>query len=134
MKSETTGVMVLEALQTLCALHSPDWVVQVDIQDVEPMLREAKAAFAATGSSRGEKRIESAAEDAMQNLRDRGLNEKAKGLIILVHGNKDENLAALETALCSLSSVCVEDAGILWGYRVDETLRSEAHVSVVATV
>jgi cell division protein FtsZ len=131
MKNETTGAVTLEVLQTLCATLSSDAEVSVDIQDVENLIRNAKIAFATTGAGSGEKRLEDVAEDALRRLEERGLYGKMTGLIVFVRGDGNESMETLQAAIDRLSSICDDDATIIWGQAVDETLDYTARISVV---
>jgi len=92
------------------------------------------SALAESGEAEGENRAISAAEAAISNplLEDTSISG-ARGLLINITGGEDMTLFEVDQAANRIREEVNEDANVIFGSAVDETLAGRIRVSVVAT-
>jgi cell division GTPase FtsZ len=126
--------MSLDAIKITLEITREDLAIGFDMDDVRKIIGGASAAFAAVGTGSGALSLESAALDAAERLRARGLTGGANGMIAAFKAGADAELASVQSAAEKLSTLCEEDADFIFGHSVGDALKGEAVVSVIATV
>jgi cell division protein FtsZ len=109
-------------------------VVNVDFADVKSIMSETGMALMGTGISSGENRSVEAAQRAISSplLEDISI-EGAKGLLINITGDRNMTLNEINEATTLIQKEAHEDANIIWGMVVDEAMKEELRVTVIAT-
>ncbi len=109
-------------------------LVNLDFADIRTVMAEMGKAMMGTGEADGENRAIRAAEAAISNplLEDTSMSG-ARGLLINITGGDDMTLFEVDQAANRIREEVDEDANIIFGSAIDETLTGRVRVSVVAT-
>ncbi len=109
-------------------------LVNLDFADIRTVMAEMGKAMMGTGESEGENRAVRAAEAAISNplLEDTSM-AGARGLLINITGGDDMTLFEVDQAANRIREEVAEDANIIFGSAVDDSLAGRIRVSVVAT-
>ena len=109
-------------------------LVNLDFADIRTVMAEMGKAMMGTGEADGENRAIRAAEAAISNplLEDTSM-AGARGLLINITGGDDMTLFEVDQAANRIREEVDEEANIIFGSAIDETLTGKIRVSVVAT-
>ena len=109
-------------------------LVNLDFADIRTVMAEMGKAMMGTGEADGENRAVRAAEAAISNplLEDTSMSG-ARGLLINITGGDDMTLFEVDQAANRIREEVDEDANIIFGSAIDDTLHGKIRVSVVAT-
>jgi cell division protein FtsZ len=109
-------------------------LVNLDFADIRTVMAEMGKAMMGTGEAEGENRATRAAEAAISNplLEDTSMSG-ARGLLINITGGEDMTLFEVDQAANRVRQEVADDANIIFGSAVDESLSGKVRVSVVAT-
>ena len=109
-------------------------LVNLDFADIRTVMAEMGKAMMGTGEAEGENRAIRAAEAAINNplLEDTSMSG-ARGLLINITGGEDLTLFEVDQAANRIREEVDEEANVIFGSAVDETLDGRIRVSVVAT-
>jgi cell division protein FtsZ len=109
-------------------------LVNLDFADIRTVMAEMGKAMMGTGEADGENRAVRAAEAAISNplLEDTSM-AGARGLLINITGGDDMTLFEVDQAANRIREEVDDEANIIFGSAIDETLTGKIRVSVVAT-
>ncbi len=109
-------------------------MVNLDFADIRTVMAEMGKAMMGTGEAEGDDRAVKAAEAAISNplLEDTSMRG-ARGVLISLTGGYDLTLFEVDEAVNRIRKEVDEDANIIFGSSLDETLNGRVRVSVVAT-
>ena len=109
-------------------------LVNLDFADIRTVMAEMGKAMMGTGEAEGDDRAVKAAEAAISNplLEDTSMRG-ARGVLINITGGLDMTLFEVDEAANRIRKEVDEDANIIFGSSVDETMNGRIRVSVVAT-
>ncbi|HEV7265376.1 MAG TPA: cell division protein FtsZ [Falsiroseomonas sp.] len=109
-------------------------LVNLDFADIRTVMAEMGKAMMGTGEAEGEDRAVKAAEAAISNplLEDTSMRG-ARGVLINITGGYDMTLFEVDEAANRIRKEVDEDANIIFGSSIDETMNGRIRVSVVAT-
>jgi cell division protein FtsZ len=109
-------------------------LVNLDFADIRTVMAEMGKAMMGTGEAEGDNRAIKAAEAAINNplLEDTSMSG-ARGLLINITGGEDLTLFEVDEAANRIRQEVDEEANVIFGSAVDETLTGRIRVSVVAT-
>jgi cell division protein FtsZ len=109
-------------------------LVNLDYADIRTIMAVMGKAMMGTGEADGEDRAIRAAEAAISNPLLEDTNMKgARGLLINITGGSDITLFEMDQAANRIREEVDEDANIMVGMALDETLNGRMRISVVAT-
>jgi len=109
-------------------------LVNVDFADVRSVMTEAGTALLGIGIGSGRSRAIEAAQAAMNSpLLEAARIDGAKGCVINITGGKDMTLEDMTSASEIIYDVVDQEANIIVGAVVDETMEGEIQVTVIAT-
>jgi cell division protein FtsZ len=109
-------------------------LVNLDFADIRTVMAEMGKAMMGTGEADGDNRAIRAAEAAISNpLLEETNMAGARGLLINITGGDDMTLFEVDQAANRIREEVSEDANIIFGSAVDESLNGRVRVSVVAT-
>jgi cell division protein FtsZ len=109
-------------------------LINLDYADIRSVMREMGKAMMGTGEADGEDRAIRAAEAAISNPLLEDTNMKgARGLLINITGGSDITLFEMDQAANRIREEVDEDANIMVGMALDESLNGRIRISVVAT-
>jgi cell division protein FtsZ len=126
--------VLLHAVQGISNLITITGLINVDFADVRTIMSGKGLALMGTGRSSGPSRALEAAEMAISSplLEDVSI-EGATGILVNITGGLDITLAEVNDALSLIEQAAHEDANIIYGNVIDETLRDEIMITVIAT-
>lgn len=108
--------------------------INLDFADIRSVMAEMGKAMMGTGEAEGENRAVEAAEAAIANplLEDASMSG-AQGLLVNVTGGEDITLFEMEEAANRIRREVADDANMIWGSIIDDSMNGKIRVSVVAT-
>jgi cell division protein FtsZ len=109
-------------------------IINLDFADVRTTMSETGMALMGTGIASGDNRSTEAAQKAISSplLEDISI-EGAKGLLINITGGPNMTLSEINEATTLIQKEAHEDANIIWGMVIDEAMKEEIRVTVIAT-
>ena len=109
-------------------------LVNLDFADIRTVMAEMGKAMMGTGEAEGENRAIRAAEAAINNplLEDTSM-AGARGLLINITGGDDLTLYEVDQAATRIREEVDDEANVIFGSAIDESLTGKIRVSVVAT-
>ncbi len=109
-------------------------LINVDFADVRTIMSETGMALMGTGVGSGENRSIEAAQKAISSplLEDISI-EGARGLLINITGGPNMTLSEINEATTLIQKEAHEDANIIWGMVIDDSMKEEVRVTVIAT-
>jgi cell division protein FtsZ len=109
-------------------------IINLDFADVRTIMSETGVALMGTGISSGENRSVEAAQNAISSplLEDISI-EGARGLLINITGGENMTLNEINEATTLVQKEAHEEANIIWGMVIDQTMKDEVRVTVIAT-
>lgn len=121
----------VKGIADLIVVHG---LINLDFADVRTVMSEMGMALMGTGTSSGEGRAIDAATKAISSplLEDTSI-KGATGILINVTGGPDMTLFEISEASKLVQEEAHEDANILFGAVIDESMRGEVRVTVIAT-
>ena len=109
-------------------------LINLDFADIKTVMAEMGKAMMGTGEAEGEGRATRAAEAAINNqLLEETSMAGARGLLINITGGEDMTLFEVDEAVSKVREQVDDEANVLFGSAVDESLAGRIRVSVVAT-
>jgi cell division protein FtsZ len=126
--------ILLQAVRGISDLITVHGLINLDFADVRTIMAEMGMAMMGTGSARGENRaVESAQKAIASPLLDDVSIRGAKGVLINITGGHDLSLHEVDAAASLVQEEADEDANIIFGAVIDETLKDEIRLTVIAT-
>jgi cell division protein FtsZ len=126
--------VLLHAVKGISDLINVHGLINLDFADVKTVMNEMGMALMGSGASSGENRAIDAATKAissplLENVSIRG----ATGIIINITGGTNMTLHEVNEASKLIQSEAHEEANIIFGAVIDETMGDEIRVTVIAT-
>lgn len=109
-------------------------LINVDFADVRTIMNETGGAVMGVGVGKGENRATEAVKKACSSpLLDKIVIDGARGVLICVTGGADMTLHEVNEATTMVYEAASPDANIIFGAVVDERLKDEIRVTIIAT-
>jgi cell division protein FtsZ len=123
-----------QAVQGISDLITKPGLINLDFADVKSIMKGMGMAFMGTGIASGENRAVDAAQKAISSplLVDTSI-EGARGVLINITGGRDMTLHEVSKASQLIHSLAHQDANIIFGTVIDESLKEMVKVTVIAT-
>lgn len=126
--------VLLQAVKGISDLINIRGLINLDFADIRTVMQAKGMALMGTGYAKGDNRAVQAATAAissplLENIRIDG----ATGIIINVTGGPDLSLYEVNEASTLVTEAAHEDAEIIFGAVIDETMTDEVRVTVIAT-
>jgi cell division protein FtsZ len=126
--------VLFQAVKGISDLITLDGIVNVDFADVRTVMSGMGRALMGTGCAKGEGRARLAAEHAITSpLLDNISVEGATGVLINVVGGPELKMKEIQEAACLIQEQAHEDANIIFGASIDDTMGDAIKVTVIAT-
>ncbi|MHB9029160.1 MAG: cell division protein FtsZ [Candidatus Latescibacterota bacterium] len=126
--------VLLKATKGISDIINVPGIVNVDFMDVRSVMCMMGDAIMGTGISTGECRGREAAEQAINSpLLENISIQGAKGVLINITGGPNMCLYDIDQAATLIHEEAGEDANIIFGAVMDETITDEVRVTVIAT-
>lgn len=107
--------------------------VNIDFADIKTTMNYRGKAYMGIGRASGEKKVEEAVRQAIENPLTESKIDGAKGVIFNVKGNSDLGLMEINSAVGLINEKVSEDANIIFGTVIDEDMEEDVQVTVIAT-
>ena len=109
-------------------------IINLDFADVRTIMVETGMALMGTGIASGENRSVEAAQKAISSplLEDISI-EGARGVLINITGGENMTLSEINEATTLVQKEAHEEANIIWGMVIDQEMKEEIRVTVIAT-
>ena len=126
--------VLYQAVRGISDLITLDGIVNVDFADVRTVMSAMGRALMGTGMAKGDGRARLAAEQAIASpLLDDITVDGATGVLINVVGGPDMKMREIQEAASLIQEQAHEDANIIFGASIDETMGDAIKVTVIAT-
>ncbi len=126
--------VLYQAVKGISDLITQNGIVNVDFADVKTVMSKMGRALMGTGVAKGQNRARVAAEMAVASpLLDDISVDGATGVLINVVGGPDLKMREIQEAASLIQEQAHEDANIIFGASIDETLGENVKVTVIAT-
>ncbi|HEY8086596.1 MAG TPA: cell division protein FtsZ [Polyangiaceae bacterium] len=126
--------VLYQAVKGISDLITQNGIVNVDFADVKTVMSSMGRALMGTGVAKGANRARLAAEMAVTSpLLDDISVEGATGVLINIVGGPDLKMKEIQEAASLVQEQAHEDANIIFGASIDETLGENVKVTVIAT-
>jgi cell division protein FtsZ len=126
--------VLYQAVKGISDLITQNGIVNVDFADVKTVMSQMGRALMGTGVAKGQNRARLAAEMAVTSpLLDDISVEGATGVLINIVGGPDLKMKEIQEAASLVQEQAHEDANIIFGASIDETLGENVKVTVIAT-
>jgi cell division protein FtsZ len=126
--------VLLQATQGIADLINIRGLINLDFADIKTVMANKGMALMGTGRASGENRAVEAATAAISSpLLENVSIEGATGIIINVTGGPDLTMFEVNEASTLITEAAHEDAEIIFGAVIDDTIRDEVRVTVIAT-
>jgi cell division protein FtsZ len=130
---EEVDTILLKGIASITDLITTPGFINVDFADVRRVMEDAGTAFMGLGFGEGKNRASQAAESATTSpILDVNL-KGAKGILLSIASASNITMAEVSTITGAVSDNAHEDANIIFGTVVDETLEDQIRVTVIAT-
>jgi cell division protein FtsZ len=126
--------ILLQAVRGISDLVTVHGLINLDFADVRTIMCEMGMAIMGSGAASGENRAIEAAQKAIQSplLEDMSIRG-AKGVLINITGSADLALHEVNDASTLIQEEAHEDANIIFGAVIDESMGDEIRITVIAT-
>ncbi len=126
--------ILLHSVKGITDLIMIPGLINLDFADVKTIMSKAGMAIMGIGIASGENRATEAAERAISHplLEDVSISG-AKGVLINITSTSDLTMDEMTEASERIYNEVGEEAEIIWGTAIDETLGDEIRVTVIAT-
>jgi cell division protein FtsZ len=126
--------VLYEAVKGVSDLINFQGIVNVDFADVRTIMANKGMALMGVGMGTGDHRTVEAAQKAISSpLLDDVSIAGATSVLINITGSSDLTMFEINEASTMIQEEAHEDANVIWGWVIDETMQDEARVTVIAT-
>ncbi len=122
-----------QGVQGITDLITVPGVINLDFADVRTIMRESGSALMGIGLAAGENRAAEAARAAISSPLLEASVEGATGILLNISGGSDLGLFEVNDAAEIVASAADQNANIIFGAVVDESLGDHIRVTVIAT-
>ncbi len=122
-----------QGVQGIAEIITVPGIINADFADVKAVMSNAGSALMGIGQANGENKAVEAAKDAINsNLLDMSI-DGARGIVFTVTGGPDLSMTEVSEAAKVITSAADEDAKIIFGAAIDERMKDQIKITVVAT-
>lgn len=122
-----------QGVQGIAEIITVPGIINADFADVKAVMANAGSALMGIGQASGENKAVEAAKAAINsNLLDMSI-DGARGIVFTVTGGPDLSMMEVSEAAKVITSAADEDAKIIFGAVIDEKMKDQIKITVVAT-
>jgi cell division protein FtsZ len=122
-----------QGVQGIAEIITVPGIINADFADVKAVMANAGSALMGIGMASGEnKAVEAAKEAINSNLLDMSI-DGARGIVFTITGGPDLSMTEVSEAAKVITSAADEDAKIIFGAVIDEKMKDQIKITVVAT-
>ena len=122
-----------QGVQGISDLITIPGLINVDFADVKTIMSSAGSALMGIGTGVGENRAQTAARSAIASPLLEISMDGARGVLFNITGGSDLTMTEVDEAAKIISSSADPDANIIFGATIDETMRAQIKIAVIAT-
>ena len=122
-----------QAVQGVTDLITKNGFVNLDFADIKAILTGAGMAIMGMGEGEGEDRAKKAAENAIKSPLMTLSMKGAKGILLNVTTGPEISLGEMADAAQIIEETADQDAQVIWGHVIDESLGEKVHITLIAT-
>jgi len=123
-----------QAVQGISDLITVPGLINLDFADVKSIMQGMGMALMGAGRATGENRAIEATQQAISSpLLEEATIQGAKGVLMNITGGPDLTLFEVNAASSIIRESADDDANIIFGAVIDETLTNEMRITVIAT-
>jgi len=123
-----------QAVQGISDIITIPGIINRDFADVKAIMAGMGYAVMGTSTGKGERRALEAAQRAVASpLLEAGAIDGARGILLNITGSSSLKLAEVYEASTIIQSAAHEDANIIFGAVLDEKMKDEVKITVIAT-
>ena len=123
-----------QAVQGISDIITIPGIINRDFADVKAIMAGMGFAVMGTAQAKGERRAMQAAQSAIASpLLEAGAIDGARGILINITGSSSLRLSEVNEASTIIQSAAHEDANIIFGAVLDEKMKEEVKITVIAT-
>ena len=124
--------VLMQGVSGITDLITTPGLINLDFADVKSVMSNAGSALMGIGSARGEDRARQAAEQAVSSPLLESSIDGARGVLLSIAGGSDLGLFEVSEAANLIESSAHEEANIIFGTIIDDSLGDEVRVTVIA--
>lgn len=122
-----------QGVQGIAEIITVPGIINADFADVKTVMSSAGSALMGIGTATGEnKAIEAAKQAINSNLLDMSI-DGARGIVFTVTGGPELSMSEVNEAAKIITAAADEEAKIIFGAVIDEKLKDQIKITVVAT-
>jgi len=125
--------VLLQGVKSISDLISMPGLVSLDFADVKTIMEDAGLAHMGIGRASGENRAEDAAKQAILSPLLETAIDGATGVLLNITAGEDLSLFEVDRAATIAREASDEDANVIFGATIDESLGDEIQITVIAT-
>jgi len=122
-----------QGVQGITDLITVPGIVNLDFADVRAIMSDAGSALMGIGTASGENRAAEAAHTAVSSPLLESSIEGATGILLNITGPPDMGLFEVNEAAEVVTSAADQNANVIFGAVIDDALKDEVRVTVIAT-
>jgi cell division protein FtsZ len=122
-----------QGVQGIAELITLPGLINVDYADVKAIMENSGSALMGIGRASGENRAVEAAKQAIASPLLELSIDGAKGILFTISGGSDLGMHEVAEAAKVITSSADEDAKVIFGANINESMSEEVHITVVAT-
>ncbi|MBQ8187478.1 MAG: cell division protein FtsZ [Clostridia bacterium] len=130
---EVADNVLLHGVQSITELINIPQYINLDFADVTAVMQDAGYAHMGVGVASGKDKATEAAKAAISSPLLETTITGAKGVLISITASPDIALEDIDTAATLVSQEAAEDATVIFGAALDETLEDTMKVTIIAT-
>ncbi|MCD6156604.1 MAG: cell division protein FtsZ [Candidatus Atribacteria bacterium] len=125
--------VLLQGVKSISDLINTPGLINLDFADVKEIMSNAGTSLMGIGKGTGEGRAKEAAQNAVRSPLLESSFEGAKGILFNITGGTNLGLFEVKQAADIITKAASEEAHIIFGAVIDERIREEVRVTVIAT-
>lgn len=122
-----------QGVQGIAELITIPGLINVDFADVKTIMRDAGSALMGIGVGTGENKAVEAAKSAISSPLLELSIDGARGILFTVTGGPDMTMNEVSEAAKIVTSSAAEDAKVIFGANIDESMSGSMRIAVIAT-
>ena len=130
---QEVDLILLKGIASITDLITTPGIINVDFADVKKIIKDAGTAFMGIGIGEGKDRAAEAAEQATTSPILSTSLKGAKGVLLSIASSSSITMGEVNYIATAVSEDAHEDANIIFGTVVDESLDDQIRVTVIAT-
>lgn len=130
---EFANVILKHGVKSVTDLITTVGEINIDFADIKAIMQNKGVAYMGMGKANGEARVVEATQMAISNPLTEAKINGAKGVIFNVKGSQNLGLMEINSGIKLVNDIVDEDANIIFGTSIDDTLGDDVFVTVIAT-